>query len=86
LLESGVPVRALVRGHDERSERVAALGAEVVVGDLNDYRTLAPAPRTSRSARGPVGRGGVGVDLGAHEVVAQHRDEPVWVEASRAVR
>ncbi|MFF4594244.1 NmrA family NAD(P)-binding protein [Amycolatopsis sp. NPDC001319] len=43
LLESGIPVRALVRGHDERSERVAALGAEVVVGDLNDYRTLVPA-------------------------------------------
>ncbi|MEV8615498.1 NmrA family NAD(P)-binding protein [Amycolatopsis sp. NPDC051373] len=31
LLESGIPVRALVRRHDERAERVAALGAEVVV-------------------------------------------------------
>ncbi|MEW2508424.1 NmrA family NAD(P)-binding protein [Amycolatopsis sp. NPDC047767] len=43
LLEDGIPVRALVRQHDQRSERVAALGAEVVVGDLNDYRTLVPA-------------------------------------------
>jgi uncharacterized protein YbjT (DUF2867 family) len=43
LREHGIPVRALVRRLDERSERVAGLGAEVVVGDLNDYRSLAPA-------------------------------------------
>ena len=43
LREHGIPVRALVRRRDERSERVAELGAEIVVGDLHDYRSLVPA-------------------------------------------
>jgi uncharacterized protein YbjT (DUF2867 family) len=43
LVEEGLAVRALVRRLDERSEQVAALGAELVVGDLTDYRTLTPA-------------------------------------------
>ena len=40
LRENGVPVQASVRRLDDRSERVAALGAEVVVGDLTDHRSL----------------------------------------------
>lgn len=36
LLKQGFHVRALVRTEDERSERLKALGAEVVVGDLLD--------------------------------------------------
>ncbi|WP_198047558.1 NAD(P)H-binding protein [Kutzneria sp. 744] len=43
LREHGIPVRALVRRLDERSERAAALGAELVVGDLADHRSLASA-------------------------------------------
>ena len=43
LLDEGKPVRVLVRTLDERSDRLAALGAEVAVGDLADRRTLIPA-------------------------------------------
>lgn len=43
LRQRDIPVRALVRTQDERAEALAALGAEIVVGDLNDRRTLAPA-------------------------------------------
>ncbi len=36
LLAMGLDVRAVVRLHDARSARLAALGAEVVVADLYD--------------------------------------------------
>ena len=37
LLEKGLPVRALVHKEDERSARLQAQGAEIVVGDLLDF-------------------------------------------------
>ena len=43
LIDASVPVRALARTRDERAEALAALGAEVVVGDLADRETLVPA-------------------------------------------
>src|SRR5258706_1062749 len=43
LLRSGVPVRALARQRDVRAEALQALGAEVVIGDLRDRRSLVPA-------------------------------------------
>jgi uncharacterized protein YbjT (DUF2867 family) len=43
LLEMGYPVRALVHSNDERSEKLAAKGAEVVVGDLLNYNDIAAA-------------------------------------------
>ncbi len=43
LRQQGLPVRALVRTKDERAEALAALGAEIIVGDLNDRRSLKAA-------------------------------------------
>ncbi|MCV7298178.1 NmrA family NAD(P)-binding protein [Mycobacterium barrassiae] len=43
LREEGRAVRVLARTLGERTDRLAALGAEVVVGDLHDRRTLVPA-------------------------------------------
>ncbi|GJM15804.1 MAG: hypothetical protein DHS20C13_11310 [Thermodesulfobacteriota bacterium] len=43
LLEKGFPVRALVRRHDSRSERLKKAGAEIFVGDLYDMRDLREA-------------------------------------------
>jgi uncharacterized protein YbjT (DUF2867 family) len=43
LLARGVPVRAFVHRIDERSDRLRALGAEVVEGDLLDIRSVQPA-------------------------------------------
>lgn len=43
LREEGRPVRVLARTLSERTERLEAAGAEVVVGDLHDRRTLLPA-------------------------------------------
>ena len=40
LLERGLPVRALVRRADARSERLERAGAQVVVADLHDLRDL----------------------------------------------
>lgn len=40
LLEKGADVRALVRQQDERSERLASLGVEVVVGDMLDFKSI----------------------------------------------
>jgi uncharacterized protein YbjT (DUF2867 family) len=40
LLSRGVPVRAFVRKLDERSERLRALGAEIVEGDFLDIRSV----------------------------------------------
>jgi len=43
LLKLGMPVRALVRQRDDRARSLEELGAEVVVGDLHDRRSLIPA-------------------------------------------
>src|SRR5438093_1135232 len=40
LLARGIPVRAFVHGIDERSDRLRALGAEVVEGDFLDIRSV----------------------------------------------
>jgi NAD(P)H dehydrogenase (quinone) len=40
LLSRKLPVRAFVLHDDQRSEQLAALGAEVVVGDLRDIETV----------------------------------------------
>jgi len=40
LLTGGVPVRAFVRSIDERSERLRALGAEIVQGDFLDIKAV----------------------------------------------
>ncbi len=43
LLESGYSVRAFVHRLDERSQRLSELGAEVVVGDFVDLRSIREA-------------------------------------------
>jgi nucleoside-diphosphate-sugar epimerase len=43
LREEGKPVRILARMLSERTETLAALGAEVVIGDLHDRRSLVTA-------------------------------------------
>lgn len=43
LLQRGRRVRALVRTIDERAQKLADLGAEVVVGDVHDLNSLAGA-------------------------------------------
>ncbi len=43
LRDEGYPVRVLARSLSERTDRLADLGAEVVVGDLTDRRSLLPA-------------------------------------------
>src|SRR5579859_6073078 len=40
LLKRGVPVRAFVRTIDGRSERLRALGADIVAGDFLDIRSV----------------------------------------------
>lgn len=40
LLQQGFPVRALVRKQDARAEKLQALGAEIVVGDMLDFRSI----------------------------------------------
>jgi NAD(P)H dehydrogenase (quinone) len=45
LLERGYPVRAFVRKIDDRSQRLAELGAEVVVGDFHDLESVRSAMR-----------------------------------------
>ena len=40
LLKRGVPVRAFVHAIDERSERLRALGAEIIAGDFLDIRSV----------------------------------------------
>lgn len=50
LLEAGVPVRALVRDPaTERAKAVAALGAEVVAGDLHDRESVIRAAEGARA-------------------------------------
>ncbi|BEU25709.1 NmrA family NAD(P)-binding protein [Paraburkholderia sp. 22B1P] len=50
LLEKKIPVRALVHREDNRSARLLALGAEVVVGDLLDLDSVRKAVRGTRAA------------------------------------
>jgi uncharacterized protein YbjT (DUF2867 family) len=45
LRSKGSPVRALVFQADQRAEQLAALGAEVVVGDLRDIEVVRRAMR-----------------------------------------
>ena len=40
LLAKGIPVRTLVRKVDDRSERLRALGADVIAGDFLDYHSI----------------------------------------------
>src|SRR5258705_7748061 len=42
-IESGMPVRALVHHIDERSDSLQEMGAEVVVGDFFDMKSLRAA-------------------------------------------
>jgi len=50
LLEKQVPVRALVRKIDERSDALAAMGVEIVVGDLLDLESVSSAMQGISSA------------------------------------
>ena len=50
LIDKDFPVRALVRRADERSAHLAALGAEVVVGDLLDIESLRSALEGAKRA------------------------------------
>jgi uncharacterized protein YbjT (DUF2867 family) len=43
LLGQGIAVRAFVRSNDERAERLRALGADVVAGDLRDIASVQAA-------------------------------------------
>jgi uncharacterized protein YbjT (DUF2867 family) len=49
-LALGLDVRAMVRRHDDRSAALAALGAEVVLGDLQEVNTLRDAMNGVESA------------------------------------
>ena len=50
LRDQGHPVRAFVHRLDERSDRLRALGAEIVEGDLRDFRSVAAAVNGVRRA------------------------------------
>jgi uncharacterized protein YbjT (DUF2867 family) len=43
LLEQGHTVRAFVHRQDERSTQLQRRGAEIVIGDLLDFKTIRPA-------------------------------------------
>jgi len=43
LVSRGLPVRAMVRRFDERSEELRGMGVEVVIGDFADYNSLVAA-------------------------------------------
>jgi uncharacterized protein YbjT (DUF2867 family) len=49
-LALGLDVRAMVRRHDDRSAALAALGAEVVLGDLQEVNSLRDAMQGVQSA------------------------------------
>jgi uncharacterized protein YbjT (DUF2867 family) len=59
LLKRGLPVRALVRRLDERSEALQAMGIDVIVGDFTDYASLLAALEDVEAAyfSYPVGAG-----------------------------
>ena len=50
LLQRGHAVRALVHGHDPRSEALQRAGAEIVVGDLRDFSSVRAALEGVRAA------------------------------------
>jgi NAD(P)H dehydrogenase (quinone) len=50
LREAGLPVRALVHRQDERSDRLLAMGAEVVTGDLLDLDAVTGATQGVQTA------------------------------------
>ena len=50
LLEKQVPVRALVHQIDQRSDALAAMGAEIVLGDLSDLESVTSALKGISSA------------------------------------
>jgi uncharacterized protein YbjT (DUF2867 family) len=43
LLSRGIPVRAMVRSFDERSEELLGMGIEVAIGDFADYTSILAA-------------------------------------------
>lgn len=49
-LALGLDVRAMVRRHDDRSAALSALGAEVILGDLQEVNTLRDAMQGVESA------------------------------------
>jgi uncharacterized protein YbjT (DUF2867 family) len=59
LLKRGLPVRALVRRIDDRSEALQAMGIQIVVGDFADYASLLAALEDVEAAyfSYPVGAG-----------------------------
>ena len=48
MLDRGFPVRALVRRRDDRSARLEALGADVMVGDMHDLKSIRGAMQNVR--------------------------------------
>ena len=54
LLKRGVPVRAFVHTIDERSERLRALGAEIVEGDFLDARSVLRAAEGFQRSTSPI--------------------------------
>ncbi len=48
MLDRGFPVRALVRRRDDRSARLEALGADVMVGDMHDLKSMRGAMQNVR--------------------------------------
>jgi uncharacterized protein YbjT (DUF2867 family) len=50
LIEEGFPVRAFVRSLDERAKRLTSLGAEVVVGDFLDIKSVRSAMHGTKRA------------------------------------
>ncbi|HEY9679401.1 MAG TPA: NmrA family NAD(P)-binding protein [Drouetiella sp.] len=75
LLDRNYKVRALARSDDQRAQALRDLGAEVVVGDLHDRRTLLSALKDVESAyfTYPVGAGIV--DAAANFVSAARANE-----------
>jgi uncharacterized protein YbjT (DUF2867 family) len=49
LLARGVPVRAFVRGIDDRADRLRALGAEIFEGDFLDIQSVQRAAKDTRA-------------------------------------
>ena len=42
-VDRGIPIAALVRNHDNRSKRLADIGAEIVIGDLLNLQDVISA-------------------------------------------
>src|SRR4051812_35714806 len=50
LLAKGARVRALAHGEDERTDKLRALGAEIVVGDFLDFNAMREVTKGARRA------------------------------------